>query len=356
MKESKVIKKKIVSLDIGHKFIKVAEGKFVDGKLKVMNTFSFDTPIQSIENGHINNLEVLVSAIKMEFAAKRIQKGYMNVVFHSDDMIERELLLPTADLDDIKEMVLYEIQQYLPIDINKYVIQHKITEEVEEDSRIFYRIMVTAVEREVIESYLDLIRKLGFKPYRFDVHSNAVDKVVGLMMGYPECRFKDKSVAFIDIGYKETTISMFSNGVFQMSQELLYGGYSMDILLEQRINFSREEVIRLKESLYNLTIYGDETDLENIPKKAIIDSLNEGTREIHTFFRYYASRKGERPVDEVVICGGVSHLQGIEAYLSSTFNLPVNRIDEYTSVSKMVSDIDNIGDYINAIGALISRR
>lgn len=356
MKKSKVIKKKIVSLDIGSKFIKVAEGKFVDGKLKVMNTFSFDTPLQSVENGHINNIEALVSAIKMEFGAKNINKEYMNVVFHSDDIIEREILLPSSNLDDIKEMVLYEIQQYLPIDINKYVIQQKITEEVEEDSRILNRIMVTAVEREVVESYLDLIKKLGFKPYRFDINSNAVDKVVGLMMGYPECRFKDKTVAFIDIGYMETTISVFLNGAFQLSQEIRYGGHSMDVLLEKRLNFSREEVIKIKKSLYNLTIFGNETDFENIPKKAIVDSLNEGTREIHSFFRYYASRKGVKQVDEVVICGGVSHLQGIETYLSSTFNLPVNKIDEYTAISKMVSDIDNIGDYINAIGALISRR
>ncbi|MBN2259630.1 MAG: pilus assembly protein PilM [Clostridiales bacterium] len=354
MKKGKVIKKPIVSLDIGHKYIKAVVGKYADGHLKIMNAFIFETPMLSIENGRINDMNALISAISKELGNKNIKKGFMNVTYNANDLIERELILPGANPDELKEMVKYEVQQYLPIDIEKYVLQYKIAQEIVEDSHNVLKILVSVIEKEIVESYMDLIRKLGFKPYRFDVHSNSVDKIISLLMKNPECSFKDKTIAIIDIGHKTTNISLFEKGVFQMSQEMEYGGQNMDVLLEERMGFSRKDAIELKEKIYNLTIYGDENNLTNLPKRAIIDSLSEGTREIHSVFRYYASNKEDSMVEEVIICGGVSYLNGVESYLSSVFNLPVKRIGEYSDIGKLMPGVD-VENCINAIGAIISR-
>jgi type IV pilus assembly protein PilM len=357
MKNTKVIKKKIVSLDIGHKSIKVAEGKYFDGNLKIMNTFVFDTPENSLENGKITDRGALISAIDTELSSRGIKKSFMNVTYNANNLIERELILPWAKSEDLKEMVKYEIQQYLPIDIEKYVLQHKILEEIEEDSLKKYKIMVSVIEKEIVESYLDLIRKLGFKPYRFDVHPNSIDKVVKYLMKNKDCSFRDKTVAIIDVGYKNTTITLFQKGLFQMSQGTEYGVYNMDALIEHRTGLSREEVIKQKNKIYNFTIYGDDKKLDNIIKKAIIDSLNEGIREINSVFRYYTSRNENGGVDEVLICGGLTYLFGfgIETYLSSVLNMPVKKIGEFTSSNKSMPKV-NVENCINAIGAIISGR
>lgn len=357
MKNTKVIKKKIVSLDIGHKTIKVAEGKYFDGTLRNMNTFVFDTPENSLENGRITNMEALVTAISNKLSERGIKKEFMNVSYNANDLIERELILPWANPEDLKEMAKFEIQNYLPIDIEKYVLQHKILEEMEEDSRKQYKIMVSVIEKEIVESYLNLIKKLGFKPYRFDVHSNSIDKVVQYLMKDRECSLRDKTVAIIDIGYKNTTTTLFKKGVFQMSQGTEYGCYNMDVLIEHRTGLGRLELKDYMNKVYNFTIYGDVNKLDNLIKQSIIDSLNEGIREINSVFRYYNSKSEDGGIDEVLICGGLSYLFGfgIETYLSSVFNMPVKKIGEFTSVNESIPNV-NVENCINAIGAIIFGR
>jgi type IV pilus assembly protein PilM len=353
MKTPKVLKGKVISMDIGEKNVKVVVGKANKEHLTIYKTFSFQTPEHSIEDGKITNITPLMEKFRDELNTRKIKGGFMNVSYSSTEIIEREIVLPKIKVADLAEMVRYEIQQDLPIDVDKYVIQYKVIEEFQEDERTKLRIVVSAIERKIIESYLALINQLGFKPFRFDIHSNSLDKLMWVLSNQSNSDISVKRVVMLDFGHKLTNMSIFDRGTLKMSQTIHYGGHDLDIAIERLTGQSRKEVVKVKESLRNIHRINAFDEDEKALKQAVQISLNDGISEIQRIIRYFVSRASGNQVDEIYIYGELSKLGGLRNYLEQMLSIPVKTVNDLPNLNSD-EEID-LERYINAIGAIVSR-
>ena len=117
---------KCLSIDIGSSYIKFAVGQKMGRRLKVDKTFKARLPAGVYENGHMHNIQEMKSIIQGALNANSVKLKDVICTLESTDAIKRELVVPAVAPEDLSEMVSYEIGQYLPIDINSYVLQHKI--------------------------------------------------------------------------------------------------------------------------------------------------------------------------------------------------------------------------------------
>mgnify|MGYP000932170459 CR=1 FL=1 len=100
------------------------------------------------------------------------------------------MLLPVAERKQLDNMVKYEIEQYLPIVANVYVIEYSVAGEVIEDGVSKYRVQVAAMPQNMVENFANLLSECGLKTVALDLHFNAVAKLF-----FQKVSIEDKTVA-----------------------------------------------------------------------------------------------------------------------------------------------------------------
>ena len=308
----------MVCMDIGSKNIHIVQGRVKGDKIFIKKAVQIPTPPDCVADGKIKNQDILKDAIKKALSENKIRREKMVITLHSFSVLSRELMLPFSKPEEIKSMVAFEMEQFISADIESYVLEHKLIEEIFEDNVKKLRISVAAMQKGIVESYYELIRQLKCKPIALDIHSNAISKLFKDSFEINELLYDaNKTVAVIEVGYTNTYINVMSKGKLKFNRTVSTGGnYFFDI---------------------------DD-------KKA----LNEWISEVQKVFQYYRNRKSEGNIETIYIHGGASSLKELPDYINSVLGIKTIRVNSISKVEhKEVFKEDGVVSYINAIGAMI---
>jgi len=66
--------------------------------------------------------------------------------------------------------------QFLPIDIDNYRVDYKILQTIKEKGSEKYKVFVTAVPKNILQSYVDVLQGLDLKPLAVDIPANSTAK------------------------------------------------------------------------------------------------------------------------------------------------------------------------------------
>jgi type IV pilus assembly protein PilM len=300
--------KSITAIDPGSYETKIIEGKQERDGIAVKKAFSFMTPPDTYDNGYIKDEFRLAAAAREELRKNNISGGTCHITVKSTAILTREILLPSLSSKDIEGLLSYQLEEYLPMDFSKYVIQHKGIEKVEADGKEKLNVLVVAIPRELVDLHYNFVRELGMNPEVMDYQSNGIWKFLnyaGSINGslYP----REKILAAIDMGYSSSNVTIISKGNAKISRVIDSGGLSV------------------------------KTNIEGIMDK--IDKV----------FKYYASKEPEERIEVLLLYGGLSRIKGIEKLFSGYFNIPASVLDN-TGKIHLAGDINT---YANCIGALI---
>jgi type IV pilus assembly protein PilM len=197
-----------LAIDLGGHSVKFAVGIFSQGKLKIQSAFIERLPAESYENGIIKDAIAVEFCIKNAIKRMKVKEKYAVVTIESSEVIKREITVPKVDTADLMDLITYEVGQYLPIDVNNYVIQYKIIGEEKQNEKEMFQILIGAMPKEMVKHHYDLLATCGLEPVAMDVHTNAVTKLVEVLQGSLTFNSK-KSVAYIDFGYHRTDVNVF---------------------------------------------------------------------------------------------------------------------------------------------------
>ncbi len=341
----------VVSIDIGSKNIKIVEGKKEESSIRIKKNIILPTPQNAFEDGNILDIHHLKEAIKDALKEEKIKSKKVIFTVQSTSIITREFILPFAKEKEIENMIYFEIEQFLPISLEDYIIQYKILEEFVEDNVKKSRIFIAAMYKKMAESYLSLSKELNLMPQALDLNSNAIWKLFSLKKE----REENKTIAIIDMGYNYLNLNIISKGISQFSRLIPLGGKEVDIGIANRMNLSLEEAEENKIKNTKLDEIGNElkdNELNNIVKYAVDNWIED----IQRIFQYYKSRSTGNTIDYIYIYGGSSNITGLSEYISSTLNIQTYKVDKMTKITlkKKVKD-RNIELYLNAVGAILRK-
>ena len=170
--------KEVLSIDIGEHTTKLVTGKLGLNSMTIQHAITIPTPDGSYEKGHITGYESLRNAIQEMIHKKKIKTRLAICSVENAEVITREIAVPSVKDEQIEKMLEFEIQQYMPVQLSEYIVQHKSLEVFEEDDVKKTRIQVTAVPRELAQSYYELFKSAGLQSAVMDIQSNAIDKLV----------------------------------------------------------------------------------------------------------------------------------------------------------------------------------
>ena len=353
----KPIKKKVkekarlvLSIEFGSHCIKLVEGKFQKGKLYINKAFQAPTPEGTISDGKILNKELVVDTLRFLINQNNIKAKDVIFTTNSSSIINRDIVIPKVKLDEMETVIRYEIQQYLPINLEEYILQFIVLDEINDGKDEKLKVSVTSFPQRVAAEYYNVINDLDLNPYVLDVEYNSINKLVDYCGFLEEQEDRQGSIAFIDMGAAYISVTIFKNKKLDFTRMIKVGGDDIDYALSQRLNVSIKSAETIK--IRDVELLDSENVNENAP--IIKDIINQILDELDRILRFY-NNKSDIKVSNIFIYGGIAKIKGINKYMEERFNIPVEKIEyfkniEYTSQENID---DNISQYLNAIGAII---
>lgn len=372
-KKQKIVKKNRVAIDIGTKNIKIVEALYDGKSVTIKNLNTVPTPPDCYNDGQIQDINSLRNAINSAIISGDIESKEVIYTIESKSIITRDIELPSVVDKDIKNMLDFEIGEYFPVNLEEYVVQSKIVDQIDTEQEKKSIVAVSILPKKIAEEYIALTESLGLKPVALDKNDNSIYKLLNdSFINNDDSEYTNSTVAIVDIGFTSTNIIIIENGIFRFSRIVDSAGRDIDMNIANSYNLSLEESEQRKLNLKNITqmempiqnlgvpeIEVAATSLEaseNMIKEVVAGALTDICKNIEIVFRYYTSRGSQNTIDYIYIYGATSKMEGIDRYIENTFNTRTFKINRLTNVrlGRKQRDAD-ISLYANAIGAIIRK-
>lgn len=342
--------KNIVSIDIGSYETKIIEARKNNNIIQVNKAFSILTPEGSYKDGHIKNHKLLREVISDELKKNKVISKTAYVTVKSTDIITREIPFPLVEPKEIDGMLKYQLSEYLPMDISRYVVQHKIKGKFFDDEKERLNVLIVAIPKDIVEKHYFLLSELSLKPEILDYQSNSVSKLIWFTDTINGDIFaSDKTIATIDLGYSSTNISIIENGKLQTSRAVEIGGETLDENILNLFDFTKEELSEKKFGIEDVSVisgeYSDYNRLINVTQNTMENIIEK----LENIIKYYISKEIENEVNMILLCGGLSQLHGVDKLFSNYFNIDTVVLSDLNKVSIQA----NPNRYFSCISTLL---
>lgn len=341
-KKPQIQPKLVVSFDFGSDSIKVVEGRYLKQQLKVTKAFTIAHD-HLIEDGTIANPNRLIELLRSQLHGHGIKAKYAICTINSTQIINRELLIPHVEEEEMETVVRYEIQQFLPINMADYLIQYVVLDEIIVNNEKRLKLNVVTFPEKVASSYYDLLTQLELKPFALDVAYNSISKLANYSHLLREVTDEEGTVAFVDMGAQSIDLNIFSKGNVQFTRLIKSGGY----VIEERLNQIPDMSIKSTASLEHVDLNG-----EDMLAQVVRLSLEEMIYELERILQFYRNKSVGNKIDYIYLLGGYSNIPGLDEYMSGKVGIKTTKLRHLKGVELEVSS-KSISIYANAIGAII---
>ncbi len=343
---------RLVSLDIGSSDIKIVEGQVKGGKLKIYNMRKIKSPEDIIQDGELFNEESILLKLKEEMKTSRVRTKNIALVSSSSTIISREIIVPYVENnEELKTLVNYEIEQFLAINLNNYVIQFMRLEEVMVDEVRKEKIFTIIYPKNLIESYRNLAEKLLLNPYALDISNNSIRKLSSIADIYNvDLINKEESILYLDLGYKSVDLSIVNNNNLEFIRVMPIGGIEIDRFIADLNGISMEEAEEIKKAQVEVGKHRKENQLND----GVVEVIEGWLEDLNRIIQFYTNKSNGKKISHIYLYGGTSKLRGIDEYIALKTGIDTTKIITANNIefSKNINTT-TIEEYVNALGALV---
>lgn len=351
-----MFKRKILSFDIGNKNIKLVEGKYDGDKVIVTKMDMIETPKNAMNDGNILDVKLIAEAIRKLMDKVDTKNKSIAFTSQSTSIITRIVEVPWAKEKDMKSIIKYDIEQYLPINLDEYIIKHKVISEFQKEDVKMVKANVVVYPKKMATAYWNLVEELDCRPMALEVSLNSMAKIISskntVTINEKDYN-KESTIAIIDIGSDEIEMNILSKGNLEFTRVLMGGGAYIDSGISSELSIDMELAEEKKITLGDLRkeMFSGEKQIVNEVIRNVMDRWNS---EIVRMLDYFKNKNKDKEIKQIYLYGGTSAIPGMCEYMKNTFGIPVEIVKDISTISidKKLEDRD-ITNYINAIGSII---
>lgn len=232
----------------------------------------------------------------------------------------RYLSLPFGGLKKISQTLEFELEGYVPFDLEGLVIDYHILNSTKNSSEmlVFYTL------KEEFAGWLQLLQNCKVDPKVAAVEGVEFLNLVCLGMVPP-----DGAYCVLDIGHAKTNLMIARGKTLTFVRSLNLGGKNITQSVQKALGVPPEEAERLKIEMGEiLSEEGSQAhdDLSRQVCEKIKERVDELVLQIKQVFFAYQDQMKES-VAGIYLCGGTSRIPGLDRYLSSRLKQNVSHID-----------------------------
>ncbi|MDR3586656.1 MAG: pilus assembly protein PilM [Desulfosporosinus sp.] len=341
----------ILSLDIGSMLIKAVVGKEVRNGVEIEKAFLFNTPIGTVSDGHILDVATLGAEIQNQLEIRQITTKQIIFSISSTEVVTRELLLPSVKNKEIRQLIVFEVDKLLPIQLEQYILDYSVLENIAEDLTNKSRILVAALPKIIAEGYWQLANQLQLKPLSLTIHACSITQLFQQQVQLNGRDFDpNNTVVFLDLGYKCTECNVISKGKLLFHRTVNLGGKSF---ISENVfpSIAQGEIAANGLSLEPQTMPFNTQ--ENNFELINMEKLGNWLQEIRRVIWYFTGMNSENKIDNIILIGGCTEdVPGLAAYVEDVLKIRAEVLENISLVSSEKNGENSLKYYLNAIGAI----
>lgn len=342
-----------VGIDIGTSAIKVVQLKKSPSGPELVNYGMIPLPPDAMSEGAVGDAGTVSEAIKELLKTKNIKPERVFASVSGQNVIMRLTKLPIMSEEDLEQTVLIEAEQYVPYAIDEVSITHAVlgTVDEDEDGGGKYSILLVVAQKDLVNSYMDVLKSAKASPEIVDVDTiAALNALEGSYMQTASSQEGGEVVAIIDAGARTTNISVLKAGVLMFTRNIPIAGNNITDMIREVMHqeFEQAEQIKVEEA----DVMGETAN--NEISEVVKTTVEELASEIRRSFDYFKAQSREPLIHRIILSGGTGNLIGFNTYLSNELGVDTymgNPLDGMSVVVPETDDLyDNLQQYTVAIG------
>lgn len=402
-------RRKCLGVDLGCNTVKVAEVAYEKGQLKITNLASAELDLPPrVSEGERN--EKALSVLRDLLRTNRIATKEAVFCIPGQSVFVRRVKLPKTTDERLARIITYEARQQIPFPLDKTVMEYQVFQEAGEDEVV---VLMVAVKRDHINSFMEVVKRTGLKPVSVGVSSLALynyhifdkasvfekvpeggettekgkagktgkalfsfslpflkkkakpletleaeegeEKPVEEFSGYEEVK------AYVNIGASTLDLSIARLGktpTLGFTRSVPVAGNEITKCIQDKSGIeSFAEAERIKKEVVQLRTL--ESEEETAPEleyqeatEATMFIVDRLIAELRRSLDFYISQPEGMAIDAIYLSGGQAQLSNLDSYIEEKLGLPVEVVEQMKnpSVAVMGRDEKKLTPFLIAIG------
>jgi len=312
------LKPEVFGIDISDLSLKIIKLKKKGGSLALASFGETEIKPGIINGGEIRDEDALAETIKKsltQIKGEKLKTKYVVASLPEEKSFLQVIQMPPMREEEMNKAVYFEAENYIPMPVEKvYLDAQKVLPALNHLDHL--DVLIAALPRKTVDSYLSSFQKAGLKPLVFEIESQAVARSLVA---------EEKSLEpllLIDFGATRASFIIFSGHSLRFTTSL---PISSNKFTEAIANKFKTNIKKAEELKKECGIEGKRSrEIFDILKPDLIDLVSK----IKTCLSYYQTHSHHehlplngKGVNKIILCGGASNLKGLDGFLSKEFQL-----------------------------------
>lgn len=315
--------KKVFGFDIGRSSIKLMQIEHGSKVATVVGYGASSFDPKAIKNGVIVDPETIIKTAHKLISSEMV--GALTtrraaVSLPNEYSFNRAITLPKMDKKDLAQAVKLEVDQSIPLPIDKLYYDFAITETLEDSSQ---EIQIVACPKDIADSYLGVFEALGLEIALIESNISAVTRIV------VHSEAHDVSTLIVDVGSTACDISVYNGSTISATGTIDCSSERITRNIAKSLGVSEQQAHSIK-TRYGLELSKKQDQIVT----AVEPELSKLINEVRKVMRYFADKdRGGTPIGQIIILGGGANLPGLSSYITDRTRIPTRLCAPWNNIS-----------------------
>ncbi len=313
------VDKGYLSLDIGSSSIKMVEVHGQGSNLKVTNAGIIPLQSDAVQSHRVQDIGQVSQAIRTLVEENRVRTKEVVAAVPGPAVIIKPVSFPAQEPASLEETILFEAGNFIPESLDNVNLDYQVLGRDPATDNI--DVLLVAVRKDIINSYLTAISEAGLIPTIVDVDYFAIENMFETNYS-PD---PGEVVALVNIGARYSSLTIMKGGRSSFTGDVPVGGEQFTDLLAQEFGISRDQAEEAKIS-GSLEGY-DKEDIDRVLSVTSEQLLDEIQRSLSFFW----TGSTEEQIGSVYLSGGTAQLAGLASAVGTRLRVPVEVANPFRS-------------------------
>jgi len=309
-----------LGVDIGSHAVKICELEKRSSGLLLKSMGSAQLPEGAVEDGILQNPDTVSTVISNLIKNLKIKGRKAAISISGYSVIVKKISLNAMTDEEMEQHIHSEAEQYIPFDIDEvYLDFQNLHTDTEDNNRT--DVMLVAAKKEVVDSYLEMMKKAGVVAGVVDVDAFALENSFEDNFGLEE------TVALVDIGASKMNINIIYNGASILARDVAVGSRQLTEQIQSRLDVSFSEAENLKIGATDAT-----EATENI-SDIFSSTCRQWIGEIKRALDFFYTNHHDQNINKIVLSGGGSRVKGLAELLQKETGIPAEQFNPFAQIA-----------------------
>jgi type IV pilus assembly protein PilM len=288
-----------IGVDIGHHSVKMVQLAQSDDNLKVLAVERASVPGSVAADGQERRRWV-VSAIRQLMSRGRFKGRDAVSSLSADELQITSLRLAEAETAQVDKALRKEAAQRFDLDVETDAISYLLAGSVRQDDEVKNEFIVLAAKGATIEGHIALLEEAGLTLVGIDAAPCALFRGFERAMRREED--KQRTVIFVDVGYRCTTVVFGRSGEICLAKQMPFGMARFDEEVASKLEVTPGDAESLRLRLQREEPMEDGT--RHLVTDALVLAAEQLAKELSLCLRYHTVTFRGKRVERAVVAGG----------------------------------------------------